>query len=153
MKRLLAIIISALMISAIFIANAGPASATSVRYKTCHDYSNREFILLTESNHDGYSAEWSRRLSSTQVRIVLYTPIIVREVIYATSSDSTWTNTLGPGAWAITINASLGHFWSSGSVGTGATWYDSNSWYWYSDGTGPATVGQNHCATPQIWIS
>ncbi|SRR6266542_2627872 len=151
-RRISALLIALVVVVVGLVPTTPSTSATSVRYHNCADYADRDYVLQTELHHPN-SSEWSRRISSTQVRIVLWTPIIVSERIYATNSNTTWADTLGPGAWAITINASLGHFWSSGSVGTGATWYDGNSWYWYSDGAGAAYPGQNHCATGQYWIS
>ena len=156
MNRIRKIVTALLLTTAVVMpatASAIPANqAASVRYKSCADYADRDFVFQTELSHPN-STEWSRRVDSSHVRIVFYTPIIVSERIYATNSDTTWADVVGPGAWAITVTARLGHFWSIGSVGTGATWYDGNSWYWYSDGAGAAYPGQNHCATGLHWIS
>lgn len=148
---LLAVLASAGLLTTATIVNPTMADA-AVKYKTCRDYSNLDFKILTEAYHPG-ATDWSRRLNSSTVRIAFSTPITVDVTVYASGQSNTW-RAIGaaPGVWSIDITAGLGHWWSIGSVGNGFLDNSGNRWYWSSDGAGQATVGSNHCATPQLWI-
>src|SRR6266498_5027213 len=77
-------IIAVLLLTAFCTGPTKSDAATSVRYHSCADYADHDFVFQTELSHPN-SSEWSRRVDSSHVRIVFWTPIIVSERIYATN--------------------------------------------------------------------